>query len=57
MAPALPANTVAGKPVEPGELTSTNSIAANLPEATLPEAAQVQSAPDGFALPFPWRAL
>ncbi|MFO1369666.1 MAG: sigma-E factor negative regulatory protein [Marinagarivorans sp.] len=53
VAPALPANTVAGKPVEPGELTSTNSIAANLPEATLPEAAQVQSAPDGFALPLP----
>ena len=48
--PATPASGLAAKPTEPDNLAG---IAANLPEASLPESGQVQSAPDGFALPVP----
>lgn len=55
VAPVAPNSVITSKPAELGELEleSPNSIAANTPDATLPEAPQVQSAPDGFALPVP----
>jgi sigma-E factor negative regulatory protein RseA len=51
--PASSTSTIAANAAQTSELESANSIATNLSDSSLPDTAQVQAAPDGFALPVP----